>query len=354
MKKLNCNSLENLEMYIKNNKIVCFGAGKKLDEICVEIPFLLRHIEYILDNNKLLHNSQKDLGEKKVNIYEPEVLLKEREENIIVLITSSYRDEILNQLEKDQRFAKFRWIDYEIIFDIVAWGAKKPSYKADFVSETKIPKKIHYIWFSENPLPKQLQRYVDTWKKLCPDYEIVCWNEKNYDIFKHPYMVEAYKAGKWSFVCDYARLDIIYNHGGIYFDTDVELIRRPDELLAQEAFIGFERLNTVNTGSGFGAVKGMPIIKELRDNYDTVKFENHKNPNDMVLCPYYETKVLKEHGLRLDGNYQVIDGMSVYPVEYFNAKSLYSNRLRITENTISVHHCSWTWAGEKSKVEDLE
>lgn len=353
MKRLVCNSLDNLEMYIKKNKIVCFGAGKKLDEICSEIPFLLKNIEYVLDNNKVLHNSQKDLKEKKIYIYDPEVLLKENEESIILLITSSYKDEILEQLEKDKRFSKFRWIDYEVVFDIVAWGAKKPSYLPGNNNKNIIPKKIHYIWFSENPLPKQLQKYVDGWKEICPDYEIICWNEKNYDIFKHPYMVEAYKAGKWSFVCDYARLDIIYNHGGIYFDTDVELVNRPDELLMQEAFIGFERLNTVNTGSGFGATKGMPIIKELRDNYDTVKFVNHENPNDMVLCPFYETEVLKKHGLTLNGDYQVIDGMAIYPVEYFNAKSLYSNRLRITENTISIHHCSWTWAGKKSKLEEL-
>ena len=167
-------------------------------------------------------------------------------------------------------------------------------------------------------------------------------------------MYQAYKDKKWSFVSDYARLDIIYNHGGIYFDTDVELIRRPDELLYNDAFIGFERISSINTGSGFGAIKEFHLIKEMRDFYINVEFINSDNPNDMILCPIYETAILQKYGLRLDGNFQIVDGISVYPVTYFNAKSLYSNKLKITENTISVHHCSWTWAGNKSKLKEME
>lgn len=112
----------------------------------------------------------------------------------------------------------------------------------------------------------------------------------------------------------------------------------------------FERLSTVNTGSGFGAKPGFPILKELMEFYDGLEFEDKADPGQLILCPVYETAILKKHGLKLNGNFQIVDDMSVYPVMYFNAKSLYSNRLRITEKTISVHHCTWTWAGEKNKL----
>lgn len=230
------------------------------------------------------------------------------------------------------------------------WEAKKPIDGFRKNEETIIPKKIHYVWLGGKPIPERLQIYIDGWKKLCPDYEIIRWDESNYDVMKHDYMKTAYACKKWGFVSDYARLDIIYNEGGIYLDTDVELIRRPDELLYNDAFIGFERMGTINSGSGFGAKRGFPIIKEMRDFYDTVEFIDSDNPNDMTLCPIYETQLLRRHGLKLTGDFQIVDDMSVYPVMYFNAKSLYTDTMRLTDETISIHHCTWTWAGEKSKL----
>ena len=114
--------------------------------------------------------------------------------------------------------------------------------------------------------------------------------------------------------------------------------------------MGFERLSTVNSGAGFGAVRGFPILKEMMDGYKKRQFVNETDPNKMILCPEYETAVLQKHGLRLDGSFQVIDDMSIYPVMYFNAKSLYSDEMKVTDETISIHHCTWTWAGEKNKL----
>lgn len=350
MRKLEINDIKQFLSRIQEKSLVCFGAGKKLDEICRELPELVTAMDYILDNNPALNETDRVvLGEKK-KIYTIKKLEEADISKTILVITSSYKLEILTQLNRYQQFAELEYCDFEKVFDMIAWSAICPPPNFRKNVEMVIPKKIHYIWFGGNPIPESFQNNINGWKRLCEDYEIICWNEDNYDISKNPYMHQAYKDKKWSFVSDYARLDIVYQHGGIYLDTDVEMLRSPDELLYNDAFIGFERTSTVNTGSGFGARKEFPIIKEMRDFYNTINFVNKENPNEMILCPEYETAILQKHGLQLNGNFQIIDDMSVYPVMYFNAKSLYSDKLKITEETISVHHCSWTWAGNKSKL----
>ena len=102
-----------------------------------------------------------------------------------------------------------------------------------------IPKIIHYCWFGGAELPEKDRKCIESWKKFCPDYQIIEWNENNYDVTKNTYMYQAYQAKKWGFVPDYARLDIIYQHGGIYLDTDVELVKNLDSLLENDAFMGF-------------------------------------------------------------------------------------------------------------------
>lgn len=350
MKNISFKSTKEFFDYIKIKKCIAFGAGRKLDEICRDIPELGASISYIIDNNRSLHGKIKKVGTHDINIYSLEKLEKENHSDLIVVITSSYKEEIMKQLSENHFLYDIEICSFEDILDTVAWNAKGPERGYRKNNIPLIPKKIHYIWFSNNKIPDQLQKYIDGWKRLCPDYEFYCWNEKNYDISKNQYMYQAYKDKKWSFASDYARLDLVYCFGGIYLDTDVELIKRPDELLYNQAFIGFERLSSINSGSGFGAQKGFPLLKEMRDNYETIEFKNKENPNEMTLCPIYETGILQSHGLKLDGSFQIVDNMSVYPVMYFNAKSLYSNKLKITDETISIHHCSWTWAEKYCKI----
>ncbi len=348
------NSIEEFFRQLKDKKCICFGAGRKLDEICSDIPQLADRIAYIMDNNPGLHGTDREIVGQIKKVYLPERLCMEDISTVFLILTSTYKKEMTEQLEKNAKFKELNYCEVEPLLDAMAWSAKCPAAGYRKNKTEVIPRKIHYIWFSENPVPPELQKNIDGWKRLCPDYEICRWNEKNYDVTKNPYMYKAYKNKKWSFVSDYARLDIIYQNGGIYLDTDVEMIRRPDELLYNNAFIGFERLSTVNTGSGFGAEKGFPLIGEMRDYYENIEFIDSENPDDMVLCPIYETGILSRHGLKRNGNFQIVSGMSVYPVMYFNAKSLYSDRLKITEETVSVHHCSWTWAGSKSKIKTGE
>lgn len=351
MKKINTiKNIDDLLNRLISKECFCFGAGRQLMEICDDIPSLPEYITGIIDNNPDLYSTKREVKGRYIAIYPAGYLSSKNIDNTILLITSSYKDEIIAQLEQMEDLKNLEYTDFQEILDVAAWGCACPSETFRKNELETIPRKIHYCWFSGSKMPKRLQEYVDGWRRLCPDYEFILWNEDNYDISKNEYMYEAYKNQKWSFVTDYARLDIIYTNGGIYMDTDVEMIRRPDELLFNEAYIGFERLSTVNTGSGFGAKKGFPILKEIMDFYKSRSFINEDDPNKMILCPVYETEILKKHGLKLNGNFQVVDGMSVYPVMYFNAKSLYSNKLKITDETISVHHCTWTWAGKKNKL----
>ena len=160
-----------------------------------------------------------------------------------------------------------------------------------------IPKIIHYFWVGKKPIPIQFQKNIETWKSLCPDYQIIEWNENNYDFSKIPYMKEAYDAQKWGFVPDYARLEIIYNWGGVYLDTDVELIKPLDQMLLYKGFAGFETKEYVNFGQGFGAEKGNRLIKDVMMGYENLHFLNEDGSLNMIPSPQINTQRLLEYGL---------------------------------------------------------
>ena len=204
-----------------------------------------------------------------------------------------------------------------------------------------IPKVIHYCWFGRNKKSKSVLKCIQSWKKYCPDYEIIEWNEDNFDVNCIPFVKEAYDARKWAFVTDYARLKIIFENGGIYLDTDVEIIKNFDELLKLEAFAGFEGNENIATGLGFGAEKGHKMINELMLDYHNRSFsvENCKE----LICPVINTEIFIAHGLRQDGTKQRINGMTVFPKEYFNPKDNQTYELNITENTYSIHHYDASW-----------
>ena len=133
-----------------------------------------------------------------------------------------------------------------------------------------IPKVIHYCWFGGKKIPLEFRRYMKSWRKFCPDYEIREWNESNFDVFAHPFTKSAYEAKAWAFVSDYARLKVVYEHGGIYLDTDVELLKSFDELLMEQGFAGMERPGVVALGLGFGAEPKHPLIKEFMEYYENL------------------------------------------------------------------------------------
>lgn len=210
-----------------------------------------------------------------------------------------------------------------------------------------IPKVINYMWLGHNPLPAPLQKCIDSWKRFCPDYEIRCFNEDNYDIEKVPYMKQAYEAKAFGFVPDYARLDILYNYGGIYLDTDVELVKPLDDLLYQEAFCCVEKWQTVNFGGGSGAAPGNKLIGDLLKERERISFIEEDGSQNRNTCGYYDTKFFMERGYRINGKLQTIEGVSVYPYEVFHPYDYMSGKTSATENTYGIHHFNGGWLDEK-------
>ena len=199
-----------------------------------------------------------------------------------------------------------------------------------------IPKTIHYCWFGGKPKPKLAKKCIASWRKFCPDYEIIEWNEQNYDVHKNEYTSFCYDRQKWAYLSDFVRLDVVAEHGGIYFDTDVELIRPLDELLSHEAFFGLEARDTVATGLGFGSIKNHAVIEAMKQPYlnGSLKINGAIVPKG---CPKLNTEALLSFGFTPNGERQNLAGAEILPPDYMNPLESATGRLRRTENTVSIH-----------------
>lgn len=206
-----------------------------------------------------------------------------------------------------------------------------------------IPKVIHYCWFGGGEKTKQIEKCIQSWKKYCPDYQIIEWNELNYDVTKNSFMKKAYENKKWAFVSDYARIDILHTYGGIYLDTDVELITGLDSLLKYELYAGFESEYFINFGLGFGSVAEHPVLKSILDYYDILEFPDNDFGLSMVSCPRIQTETLKKRGLVCNNKTQKIDGCQIFSTEYFCPMSFRTGEIVVTDKTISIHHYDMSW-----------
>lgn len=215
-----------------------------------------------------------------------------------------------------------------------------------------IPKKIHYCWFGGKELPPLAKKCIESWKKYCPDYEIIEWNEKNFDININQYTKEAYDNKKWAFVSDVARIYALYNHGGIYMDTDVEIIKNIDEFLNDKAFIGFEAIDRIQTGI-IACQKGNKIIKEILDDYDTRKFVKENGELDTATNVYVITSKFEKNGLKKDNTYQKVNDFTIYPTEYFCPLDYDTRKLNVTDNSYVIHWFDGSWVTKKDKIKYL-
>ena len=217
-----------------------------------------------------------------------------------------------------------------------------------------IPKIIHYGWFGGNPLPDIAEKCMASWKKYCCDYEIVEWNETNFDMNMARYSREAAKAGKWAFVADVVRFYTVYNYGGIYLDVDVEVVKSLDEFLSAGMFIGFESEKYINSGQGFGAERKHPLVKKMLDIYTDLPFINSDGTLNTTPSPKYTSKIMSDEGFVLNNTRQTIGNVEVYPRDFFCPKDWLTLEMNITSNTHSIHHflASWWTEEEKKKHEE--
>lgn len=215
-----------------------------------------------------------------------------------------------------------------------------------------IPKIIHYCWFGRGPIPEHDRACIESWREQCPDYDIIEWNEQNYDVTKIPYMNEAYQSKRWGFVPDYARMDIIYQYGGIYLDTDVEIIRSLDDLLELEGFAGIEKgTHNIALGLGFGAEKGHPLLKELCDVYLSKHFVDSAGNLDLTPNPRIMTEYINQAypGVLRNKKTEIRDGFVVFPTEYFCPQDYETGKTEITDKTYSIHHYHASWQTQEEK-----
>lgn len=210
-----------------------------------------------------------------------------------------------------------------------------------------IPKLIHYCWFGNGEKSELMLKCINSWKKYMPDYEIVEWNESNF-VIDNDYAREALAEKKYAFVSDYARLKIVYENGGIYLDTDVELIRSLSPILELGGYIGYERSDVINTGLGFAAEPYDEVIKKMLSTYDNLRFIVN-NEMDLTPCPTRNTQALSELDLLKNNSKQRIGNINVYPKDYFCPIDYDSGEMIITDNTYSIHHYGYSWADDNSK-----
>lgn len=206
-----------------------------------------------------------------------------------------------------------------------------------------IPKIIHYCWFGGNEKPKSVIKMINSWKKFCPDYEVKEWNVNNFNININQYCREAYDCEKWAFVSDIARLYALYTDGGIYLDTDVEVVKTLDELLYNDVFLGFEGTEWIGTNM-IGATKENSFIKEFLDLYKSEKFINNDNTLNTTTNVERLTNLLKNrYGVLLNGNEQNLNGIHIYTTDYFCPYDYINGKLNQTQNTYSIHWYSQSW-----------
>lgn len=332
----------------QKRKIIVYGAGM-IGQI-VAPSFLSEYkledyLLYYVDMDSRKHGMRIDVASKSA-VVNPVEHMTADQNDYVILLTNSYFHSSLKFLEEYDALK-----DREVYIlpvmqstcEGVDGGAPVKTSK-----EAIIPKKIHYCWFSGNPMPAKLESCIDSWKKYCPDYEIIRWDESNYDINQHTYTRQAYQNKKWGFIPDIARLQILYEHGGIYMDTDVELIRSLDDMLYQEAFCGVERWGDVYFGGCSGAVKGHETIRQILEYRVNDPFVNEDGSLNLTTCGYYETKPLIEKGMKVNNTIQIIEGLTVYSSDFFCPYNYMSGEISITENTFSIHHFNGGWLDEEA------
>ncbi|MBR6951287.1 MAG: glycosyl transferase [Oscillospiraceae bacterium] len=236
-----------------------------------------------------------------------------------------------------------------------------------------IPKIIHYCWFGRKPLPKTAEKCIASWRRFLPDYEIREWNEDNYDVSKLPYLRQAYAEKKYAYVSDYVRYDVLYQYGGLYFDTDVEIIKGLDDIISEGPFFACEidgRLSDgksapsladqaydsfairVSPGLVMGSEPHNPFYKEFLDLYQNLNFVKEDGSYNLIAVVRNTTTLLVSHGLKDLNCIQHVSKFTIYPKEYFNPYDSLTGIIKLTEHTRAIHRYSLSWLppAERFKV----
>ena len=217
------------------------------------------------------------------------------------------------------------------------------------MNDKSIPKIIHYCWFGKNEKPEIVIKCIKSWEKVLYDYKIIEWNENNFDINSNIYVKQAYKNKMFAFVSDYVRIKVLYDYGGIYLDTDVEVLKKFDDLLENELFWGFEEGNYIAT-STIGSKKKNKIISEFIDLYKDESLIDEYGRVIKTTNVSMITKLLESKGVKMNGKYQQVDGMTIYPREVFSPYDYSNCRNFMTKDTYCIHHFYKSWMSFPQRI----
>ena len=337
--------LQSLIDKLSNKRLIIYGAGERT-KFFLENYQLGENVICIIDRNETLQEIF--VGENVYSVYRISKMIEiAQKENFVLLVTPAFFSmEIVKELDEIEELNEIDTYILGLVLDKCEQGEFAFSRGKD-----KIPRKIHYCWFGNGKKNELMESCIASWKEMCPDYEIICWNEKNYDLNKNRYMKQAYEAGRYGFVPDYARLDIIYNEGGIYLDTDVKLLQSLDVLLKDDMYFGLAYKYRSGFGLGFGGVKGNGLIKQLRDYYDDMSFIRADGSYDERPCAVFQDNVLKKYGFMLNNQYEKIGNAVCYPAYVLNPTGINGLEKNFTEKTVSIHYGTSTWIKDKTRKE---
>jgi len=333
----NC-SIGKFVSYANGKRVYAFGAGQYVVQFCEENKEygLDDIISFFTDNNPQKYGTNHTINERKIQIIPIDDFLNSVKKDDIILITSAdYFHKITEQLDSTEALDG---IDCFILVYVINYAAEtdmsglKAKIDAAKEKEQQIPKKIHYIWFGGNDIPDNLKKDMESWYKFCPDYEIIRWDENNYDVGKSKFTRSAYKAKKWSKVSNYARMDIVYENGGIYLDNDIEVLKPLDGLLYHQAFMSFSGFDTIELGNGFGARKNYDLLRLFLDEFESKPYSDEHHNNHI-----YKRGIFKSLGFKLNNTFQYNNGLVFYSNNFFAPMNPRTGAFRITDQAYSHH-----------------
>lgn len=347
------NSLLDLKTDSKDKRLVLFGASEylRLIDRNMQDLALSENAKFIIDNDPRKNGTFFRLENGEIPVFSYERLYQEVPENLVILITSSaYAYEIFEQLDCDERLRSAKC--YFLLYLITERSEVDEGLVKDWkhpVQSEAIPRILHCFWFSGEKKTELAQRCLDSWRKACPDYQIMEWNSANYDVQKNKYMRQAYEMRKWAFATDYARLDVINQYGGFYLDLDVELYEDLEPVRYHDFVIGHGHYGEVDAAV-FGAKKGNQILAKLLKIYEDREFDWDKVRSGEIQ-PFYLIKIFRELGFALNGKYQEKNGMAIYPKEVFSDRNPYTREIKKGPYALGVHHCDGSWLEKKAFID---
>lgn len=349
--KIAGNSFKEFHDTARMKKIIAFGASDFLRVISLNYNDLRldHYIESVVDNdvgkqgrNVMINGSMKP-------IISPHSLQRYDEDSFAVLISSDiYAYQIYRQLEGMLGEKNVDIFVLPLMISAHVDDATGEHMLEERGGKDRIPKTIHYFWFSGEKKDDLSLKCIESWKRACPDYELKEWNSSNFDVTANPFAHEAYKQRKWAYVSDYARLDTVYKYGGIYLDLDVVLYKSLDVLLKNDFFVGFGPIRDIEAAV-FGAAKGCSLVKEMMDIYSDMEFNMETSMRLPNLQPLLLDRFFESKGFEINGRYQERDGMAIYPRELFSAKNWFTGEYEVTDAALGVHECAGGWAGKNGQ-----